>query len=119
MITSALLIKALSISPDGRFLVSGSSDNTIKVWDVAQRRVVHSLEGHSGQVLAVAVTPDSRYAVDIAMPVGTGIYAARSGRVIEVASSNYRGGFDTSRNGAQANFVRILHADGTFAIMVL
>ena len=61
-------------------------------------------------------TPDSRYAVDIAMPVGTDIYAARGGTVVEVASSNYRGGFDTSREGAQANLVRILHDDGTFAI---
>ncbi|MEQ9563823.1 MAG: M23 family metallopeptidase, partial [Woeseiaceae bacterium] len=61
-------------------------------------------------------TPDSRYAVDIAMPIGTDIFAAREGLVVEVASSNYRGGFDTSRDGADANIVRILHDDGTFAI---
>jgi murein DD-endopeptidase MepM/ murein hydrolase activator NlpD len=61
-------------------------------------------------------TPDSRYAVDIAMPIGTGIYAARGGVVVEVASNNYRGGFDTSRDGAEANLVRILHDDGTFGI---
>jgi murein DD-endopeptidase MepM/ murein hydrolase activator NlpD len=61
-------------------------------------------------------TSDSRHAVDIAMPIGTDIYAARGGTVVEVASSNYRGGFDTSRDGADANIVRILHDDGTFAI---
>lgn len=61
-------------------------------------------------------TPDSRFAVDIAMPVGTDIYAARSGTVVEVASDNYRGGFDTTREGAEANLVRILHDDGTFAV---
>jgi murein DD-endopeptidase MepM/ murein hydrolase activator NlpD len=61
-------------------------------------------------------TTDSRFAVDIAMPVGTDIYAARSGTVVEVASDNYRGGFDTTREGAEANLVRILHDDGTFAI---
>ena len=61
-------------------------------------------------------TPDSRHAVDFAMPIGTDIYAARGGTVVEVASSNYRGGFDTTRDGAQANVVRILHEDGTFAI---
>ncbi len=61
-------------------------------------------------------TPDSRFAVDIAMPVGTDIYAARSGTVVEVASTNYRGGFDTTREGAEANLVRILHDDGTFAV---
>jgi murein DD-endopeptidase MepM/ murein hydrolase activator NlpD len=61
-------------------------------------------------------TADSRYAVDIAMPVGTDIFAAREGLVVEVSSTNYRGGFDTSRDGADANIVRILHDDGTFAI---
>jgi murein DD-endopeptidase MepM/ murein hydrolase activator NlpD len=61
-------------------------------------------------------TPDSRYAVDIAMPVGTDIYAARDGVVVEVASRNYRGGFDTTRDGAEANLIRILHDDGSFAI---
>lgn len=61
-------------------------------------------------------TPDSRFAVDIAMPVGTDIHAARSGVVVEVASQNYRGGIDTTRDGAEANLVRILHDDGTFAI---
>jgi murein DD-endopeptidase MepM/ murein hydrolase activator NlpD len=61
-------------------------------------------------------TPDSRFAVDIAMPVGTDIYAARGGIVVEVASKNYRGGFDTTREGAEANVVRILHDDGTFAV---
>jgi murein DD-endopeptidase MepM/ murein hydrolase activator NlpD len=61
-------------------------------------------------------TPDSRYAVDIVMPVGTDIYAARGGVVVEVASNNYRGGADTSRAGAEANLVRILHDDGTFGI---
>ena len=61
-------------------------------------------------------TPDSRYAVDISMPVGSDIVAARGGTVVEVASTNYRGGFDTSRDGAEANMVRILHDDGTFGI---
>lgn len=61
-------------------------------------------------------TPDSRYAVDIAMPIGTDIYAARGGIVIEVASTNFRGGLDPERDGTSANIVRILHDDGTHAV---
>ena len=61
-------------------------------------------------------TPDSAYAVDIAMPIGTDIYAARDGTVFDVSSTNYRGGLDTSRDGAQANLVRILHDDGSIAV---
>ena len=61
-------------------------------------------------------TVDSRYAVDIAMPVGTDIYAARGGIVFEVASTNFRGGIDPARDAAAANIVRILHDDGTHAV---
>jgi hypothetical protein len=61
-------------------------------------------------------TLDSVYAVDIAMPVGTDVLAARDGVVFEVASDNYRGGLDLSRDGDAANILRILHDDGTFAL---
>jgi murein DD-endopeptidase MepM/ murein hydrolase activator NlpD len=62
------------------------------------------------------VTPDSRYAVDFAMPERTDIYAARAGIVVEVAHSNFRGGADFGKYGAEANIVKIMHDDGSFAI---
>lgn len=61
-------------------------------------------------------TPDSRYAVDISMPEQTAIYAARGGVVIDVAHSNFRGGDDFGKFGAQANLVRIVHDDGSIAL---
>ena len=60
--------------------------------------------------------PDSRHAVDIAMPSGTAVHAARGGRVIEVAYANYRGGESAGQAGGEANFVRIFHEDGSFAV---
>ncbi len=62
------------------------------------------------------LTPESYYAVDVAMPVGTDIYAARAGTVFEVASTNFRGGLDPDRDLDTANLVRILHEDGTYAV---
>ena len=61
-------------------------------------------------------TADTYYAVDISMPIGTDIYAARAGTVIEVASTNYRAGPNPQEEGASANLVRILHDDGTFGV---
>lgn len=60
-------------------------------------------------------TPDSRFAVDITVPIGTGIYAARGGTVFEVTSTNFEGGIDPA-NAAAANLVQILHEDGTYAV---
>lgn len=57
----------------------------------------------------------SHFAVDIDMPVGTQIYAAREGTVIEVASRNFEGGTDL-RHVRNANIVRVLHPDGTMAL---
>jgi hypothetical protein len=61
-------------------------------------------------------TPDSEYAIDIAMPEQSGVYAAREGVVVAVTYSNFRGGVDRQRFGARSNLVRILHADGTFGV---
>jgi len=51
------------VTPDGRRVVSGSSDKTLRVWDLASGRLLHTLEGHRTAVQAVAVTPDGRFAV--------------------------------------------------------
>ena len=56
------------------------------------------------------------YAVDIGMPIGTGVYAARAGVVVEIAYSNYAGGMDPELDGPRANIVRVLHDDGTFGL---
>jgi len=61
------------------------------------------------------VEPSSRNAVDIAMPVGTAIHAAREGVVINVAARHFRSGL-SPQNMDEANFVQILHEDGTHAI---
>jgi len=61
------------------------------------------------------VTPGSRYAIDIALPDQTAIVAARSGRVINVAHKNFRGGVQPTMLD-EANFVEILHDDDTVAM---
>ena len=40
--------------PDGRRVVSGSYDHTLKVWDVATGECVATLEGHSKGVRCAA-----------------------------------------------------------------
>jgi murein DD-endopeptidase MepM/ murein hydrolase activator NlpD len=57
----------------------------------------------------------SRNAIDIAMPVGTAIHAAREGLVINVAARHFKSGL-TPQSMDEANFVQVLHDDGTLAI---
>ncbi len=46
---------AVAFSPDGRLIVSGSNDNTVRVWDAATGAERRVLQGHSGLVCAVAL----------------------------------------------------------------
>ncbi|WP_226500754.1 M23 family metallopeptidase [Pseudomonas sp. MWU16-30322] len=55
--------------------------------------------------------PKNKYAMDIAMPVGTPIIAARAGVVVKTENSQSGRG-----NDASGNFVRVLHDDGTMGV---
>ncbi|HEN8801147.1 M23 family metallopeptidase [Pseudomonas sp. CM27] len=55
--------------------------------------------------------PKGRYAMDIAMPEGTTIIAAREGVVVSMENSQSGRGPNPA-----GNFVRILHADGTMGV---
>jgi murein DD-endopeptidase MepM/ murein hydrolase activator NlpD len=59
--------------------------------------------------------PQNKYAVDIAMPEGTPVYAARGGVVMEVENDFYESGMKQS-NLSRANNIRILHDDGSIAV---
>lgn len=59
---------------------------------------------------------DSEHAIDIAMPIGTDVLAARGGVVFEVISTNFSGGPNREEHIRSANIVRILHDDGTLAV---
>lgn len=55
-------VNTLAVSADGRRAVSGSSDQTVRVWDLVDFRLLKTLTGHTDCINAVAVTPDGRFA---------------------------------------------------------
>ncbi len=54
-------IEALAMSGDGRLAVTGSTDRTVRVWDLASGRILRTLAGHREWVQAVALTADNRF----------------------------------------------------------
>src|SRR5680860_200214 len=54
-------VNGLVISSDGRQVVSGSTDGTLRVWSlVPPERELAVLEGHKNTVAGVALSPDDR-----------------------------------------------------------
>ncbi|MFM6270768.1 MAG: WD40 repeat domain-containing protein, partial [Dolichospermum sp.] len=51
-------VNTLVITPDDSKFISGSSDSTIKIWDLATGKELQTLTGHSRKVNTLAITPD-------------------------------------------------------------
>jgi tetratricopeptide (TPR) repeat protein len=54
------LVRSVAFSPDGNTLVSGSSDQTIKLWRVRDGRLMKTITGHGNWVRSVAFSPDGK-----------------------------------------------------------
>ncbi|MEA5559477.1 WD40 repeat domain-containing protein, partial [Nodularia spumigena] len=67
-------VNAIALTPDGNTVISGSDDNTIKIWDMTKpktgffgfiyerirSRLKFTLTGHSSFISAIALTPDGK-----------------------------------------------------------
>ena len=59
-------ITRVAISPDNRWVVTGSEDKTARLWDLSAKDPAANpvvLRGHDGLVRAVAISPDNRWVV--------------------------------------------------------
>jgi len=60
--------------------------------------------------------PQNYHALDFAVDIGTPIVAVRDGVVMQVESDFEKAGLNRERYGGRANFIRILHDDGSMAL---
>ena len=51
-------VNSVAFSPDGTRVVSGSEDNTLRLWDAVSGAHLNTLEGHTSFVVSVAFSPD-------------------------------------------------------------
>ena len=94
----------MAVSADGRFIVSGSEDNTIKVWNIQERREECTFTGHTSAVLSVAVSADGRF-----------IVSGSEDNTIKVWNIQERREECTFSNSTQIQKI-IISADGKFII---
>jgi DNA-binding beta-propeller fold protein YncE len=56
-------VRSVAVTPDGKYVVSGSWDKRVRVWELATGQELRRFTGHEWGVRSVAVTPDGQYVV--------------------------------------------------------
>ena len=78
------VVGCVAVTPDGRRIVSGSGDRTVRLWDAKSAAELAVLRGHEGIVRCVAVTPDGRRIVSGSGDETVRVWDARSGAQLAV-----------------------------------
>ncbi|WAK74474.1 NB-ARC domain-containing protein [Arthrospira sp. PCC 9108] len=81
-------VRAVAIAPDGKRAVSGSWDDTLKLWDLEQGRELATLSGHSSSVTAVAIAPDGKRAVSASADYTLKLWDLEQGRELATLSGH-------------------------------
>lgn len=80
-------VTAIAVTPDGSRVISASDDATIKVWDIAQGRLLATLSGHDGPVKAVVT--DGKRVISASDDKTLRLWDLASGQVIKTLDRDY------------------------------
>jgi len=75
-------VTSLAITPDGKHIVSGSLDRTIKIWDMKSGECINTLEGHTNSIFSLSITPDEKHIVSGSWDDTIKIWDFKSGECI-------------------------------------
>ncbi|KIK92330.1 hypothetical protein PAXRUDRAFT_580811 [Paxillus rubicundulus Ve08.2h10] len=55
------IIRSIAVSPNGKFIASGSPDHTVRLWDTTTRQQIGPVLQHDAAVHSVAISPDGSH----------------------------------------------------------
>jgi len=73
---------AVAVTPDGRQIISASTDRTVKVWDVRSGHLIRTFDGHQREVYAVAAMADGRRVVSAGWDMRIAVWELETGRLL-------------------------------------
>lgn len=73
-------VQSLKYAPNGKSMVTGSMDNTAKLWGVNDGKQIKSLEGHTEGILSVAYSPNGKYIATGSLDHTTILWDVKAGK---------------------------------------
>ena len=84
-------VNSVAISSDGKTIVSGSYDNSVKIWERASGELLKTLEGHKGWVTSVAISNDGKTIVSGSVDKSVKIWDRASGKLLKTLEGHTNG----------------------------
>lgn len=90
-------VLSVAFTPDDHFLVSGSGEdrfdqnvqeNSVKIWDLKTKNVVHTLSGNAGWVWSVEVSQNGKYVASAGYDGTVRVWDLLSGKLIGVGAEH-------------------------------
>jgi WD40 repeat protein len=79
-------VEAVDYSSDGKSIISGGVDGTIRLWDLTSAREAMKFEGHTGCITDVSFSPDGRTIASISLDGTIRLWDVAAGRQIQKIS---------------------------------
>jgi WD40 repeat protein len=79
-------IVSIAISPNNAYVITGSLDNTVNIWDMYTGELNHRCVGHTSPVSIIGITDDSKYAITVSGDMMTKKWDITTGQLIQTTT---------------------------------